>query len=57
MSYLGMKTGNVLPTQFCQYENSPLLDVVRGVYHDMNFSAYLDKRIKEKTNELFKETK
>ena len=39
------------------HENSPLLDVVRGVYNDMNFSADLDKRIKEKANELFKETK
>ena len=39
------------------HENSPLLDVVRGVYHDMNFSVDLDKRIKEKANELFKETK
>ena len=39
------------------HENSPLLDVVRGVYHDMNFSADLDKRIKEKANELFKEVR
>ena len=39
------------------HENSPLLDVVCWVYHDMNFSADLDKRIKEKANELFKETK
>ena len=39
------------------HENSPLLDVVREVYHDMNFSADLDRRIKEKANELFKETK
>ena len=39
------------------HENSPLLDVVREVYHDMNFSVDLDRRIKEKANELFKETK
>ena len=39
------------------HENSPLLDVVREVYHDLNFSADLDKRIKEKANEIFKETK
>ena len=39
------------------HENSPLLDVVREVYHDLNFSAYLDNRIKEKANEIFKETK
>ena len=39
------------------HEKSPLLDVVHGVYHDMNFSADLDKRIKEKANELFKKTK
>ena len=37
--------------------NSPLLDVVREIYYDLNFSADLDKRIKEKANELFKETK
>ena len=39
------------------HKNSPLLDVVREVYHDLNFSADLDKRIKEKANEIFKETK
>ena len=39
------------------HENSPLLDVVRELNHDMNFSADFDKRIKEKGNELFKETK
>ena len=56
MSYLGMKTGNVPSNSVLSHENSPLLDVVREVYHDMNFSADLDKRIKEKANELFKET-
>ena len=39
------------------HENTPLLDVVREVYYDMNFSEDLDKRIKEKANELFKESK
>ena len=39
------------------HENSSLLDVVCEVYHDLNFSADLDKRIKEKANEIFKETK
>ena len=36
------------------HENSPLLDVVREIYHDMNFAADFDKRIKEKANELLK---
>ena len=39
------------------HENSPLLDVVRELYHDMNFSADLDRRNKEKVNTLFKESK
>ena len=39
------------------HENNPLLDVVHKIYHDMNFSADFDKRIKEKAIKLFKETK
>ena len=39
------------------YQNVPLKHLVRDVYHDMNIGADMNKRIKERYIELYKQTK
>ena len=39
------------------YQNAPLKHLVREVYHDMNMGADIDKRIKQKYIELYKQMK
>ena len=42
---------------FLMYQNAPLKHLVRDVYHDMNIGADMNKRIKERYIELYKQTK